>query len=350
MNDAPNLLDLTQPDWPRSPLWPGVPALAEAVGVRSVTAVDPGEVHMGVVRVELTPQLRVTHWRIVDLHAETAARAATTGAKLYTPSRKRAADGSERFDGRAVQLTLAHLLRTESRDGGMFDSDFTLVESQEFRNDMRGIEQAIVTFLNATREPLHVHDGEGGLVPRAHSVSGTSVKACYGGLFPTVIGCSASDNEEDDDAAVEQANRANNGRKAFMKRNRMATAAASAQYTANKRNAQRYGPLVAHVDCIAEHMGARLPAEHLAVMREHIRTRKTDDVYDAMFIVLYAINTWLFNMYIVRFKGTQAKIQATRAPALRAKRQFEELYEFMCALGNSANNIVSVRKVLFHEP
>ena len=344
MSDAANLIDLTKPEWPCATLWPGVPALATATGVRTVTAVDPGELHMGVVRLELAPVLRVTHWRIIDLHAETEARA---GA-LHTPSRKRAADGSARYDGRAVQLTLAALLRDESKDGGIFDSDFTLVESQEFRSDMRGIEQAIVTYLNATRAPIVVHDGDGGLVPRAQSVSGTSVKACYGGLFPTVIGGDQEANERDDDNDdIDTARAQSSGKNAFRRRGKAATKTTSAQYTLNKRNAKRFGPLVAHVDCIAKHMGANLPASDLESMRAHIKADKTDDVYDAMFIALYAINTWLYNMYMVRYNGVGKAIPATSAPTLRRKRQFEEMYEFMVALGTSANNIASVRNVLF---
>lgn len=345
MSDKANLIDLTKPEWPCSPLWPGVPAIADAVGVRSVTAVDPGEVHMGVVRLELSPVLRVTHWRIVDLHKEAGERA---GA-LHLPSRKRSADGRERYDGRAVQLALAALLREQSVDGGMFDSDFVIVESQAFRSDMHAIEQVIVSYINATKGPIRVHDGDGGLVPRGQIVSGTSVKACYGGLFPTVIGGDQQENEEDDETAdIEAALAAGRGKNAFRRRGKIATAATSAQYALNKRNAKRFGPLIAHIDCIAEHMGPQLSAEHLETMRRHIRTDKTDDVYDAMFIALYAINTWLYNMYLVRYNGTQKAIAATSAPTLRRKRQFEELYEFMVALRVSENNIASVRTVLFH--
>ena len=104
---------------------------------------------------------------------------------------------------------------------------------------------------------------------------------------------------------------------------------------------------MAHVEKLREKMGASLSESDYETIKKHIAKHKTDDVYDAMFIGLYAINTHLQQMWRYKKKFILKPLSAVSAPPIRAKRQFEELYELMQWLGTEPKKVAHIHKNLF---
>ena len=335
-------------DWPCSPDWPGVPEIGRALGIQYITAVDPGEVHMGVVRFQLYPTFEPTHWKIVNLH-ELAELRNTLQPEIFMPHSTTLHGGEKRFGTREVYQALIWYLVRELAPGGLFDSGMLFVESQDFRRDMKGIELCLISVFTSARNPIRVLPIDGGSRPSGQTVSGNSAKSCYGGLFPSVAGYTPQDEYEEEESSSRRTFSAS-GRSRHGYSDVQTTSAKKHQYASNKRNSKIFGPQVAHIDNIKAKLGAALSAEDYANMQKHMNSNKTDDIYDAMFIGLYAINSHLYHMYRYQKNFTMKPIQAVRAPPLRSKRQFEELYEFMCAMGTSASNIAGIRRTLFRVP
>ena len=337
--------------WPCSPDWPGVKAIGETLGVQYITAIDPGEVHMGAVRFQLYPVFRPTHWKIINLH-ELCTLRNELQPEVQVKHNNALRNGELRYGTRAIQQALVWYMQREMVSGGLFDSQMLFVESQDFRRDMSAIQACLTSIFQASRPPIKIHPLEGGARPAAQVVSGNSAKSCYAGMFPLVAGYECADEYEEAErtGAVIVAPRK---RQQWSKKKRthgfgdVQTASTKLQYESNKRNAKLYGPAVAHVERIREVMGSALSEADYRNMLKHIRDGKTDDIYDGLFIALYAINTHLYQMYRYKANATMRPLSATTAPPLRPKRQFEEVYELMKSMNAPETDIEFVRKALF---
>jgi len=313
--------------WPRGKDWPGVPAIGETTGVQFITAADPGEVHMGVWRFQLYPEFKPTHVKIINLH-ELATLRNKMEPGVQIAHSKILKGGEKRYGTRAVNQALIWYMKREMGAGGLFDSQMLFVESQDFRRDMKGIEMIMLSIFGAARPPVVVHSQPGGARPANQCISANSAKSCYGGMFPSVRGYQAGDEYEDMERNGSVAS-SSRGRRVHGFGDVKSSASTKLQYESNKRQSKIFGPVVAHVENLRGRMGADLSDADYNTLRQHIAKRKTDDVYDAMFIGLYAINTHLYQMYRYRKKFIRKPLSAVTAPPVRAARQFEEVGELM---------------------
>lgn len=329
--------------WPSSPDWPGVVAMCRELGIQHITAVDPGEVNLGAVRFQLYPEFKPTHWKIIDIHELCDLRNKSHPAIQIGHST--VVKGKKRFGTRAIYQTLIMFMKEQLKEGGLFDSNMLFVESQDFRRDMKGIEMAMMSIFGASRGAIRVHDSVGGSKPSNQWVSGNSAKSCYAGLFPSVAGYVCADEYE----AEERTGKASVARFRHGHGDvHGGSAATKQQYARNKANSKLYGQLIAHVDDIRDVMGDDLTYHDYEEMVKHIRANKTDDIYDAMFIGLYAIQTHIYQMYRYKTQFITKPLKAIAAPPIRAKRQFEELHEFMQVMRASEASVEKVKKALFH--
>lgn len=342
--DAEKELRAPAPEWPCSPDWPGVPEIGRSVGVQFITAVDPGEVHMGVWRFQLYPVFRPTHVKILDLHELAELRnKLQPGVQIKHSSTLRT--GEKRYGTRAIYNALMWYMKREMGAGGLFDSQMLFVESQDFRRDMKGVEMVLLSIFGAARPAVRVHPEPGGERPASQCVSGASAKACYAGLFPTVKGYQCSDEYEEMERNGSMV--VSSKRRGYHGFGDVKTTGAKQQYESNKRNAKVFGPMIAHVEKLRDKMGSDLSRVDYETIVKHINKNKTDDVYDAMFIGLYAINTHLQQMWRYKKKFILKPLSAVSAPPMRAKRQFEELYELMQWVGAGPKQIRNVHSGLF---
>jgi len=314
--------------WPTDPDWPGVAEIGRTTGVQFITAADPGQVHMGIWRFQLYPEFKPTHVKVVNLH-ELAELRNKLQPEVKISHSKVMKGGAKRFGTRAINQALIWFMQREMVPGGLFDSQMLFVESQDFRLDMKSVETLMIGIFGASRPPVVVHGEEGGSRPSNQIVSGNSAKSCYGGLFPSVSGYQCSDEYEEMERTGAAAVSARKPRPKRGYGNVASTAANKRQYEQNKKNAKVFGPAIAHVERLREKMGAALTASDYTTIKEHIAKNKTDDIYDAMFIGLYAINTHLYQMYRYKHRFILKALSAVTAPPMRAKRQFEEVLELM---------------------
>lgn len=328
-------------DWPLSPDWPGVPELGKKTGVQFITAVDPGEVNLGAWRVQLYPEFKATHVKILDLHEICTLRNSLEPEIKIGHSK--IVRGKKRYGTRAILDALAWYVNREIKDGGLFDSQMLFVESQDFKRNMKGIETVLVSIFNSHKQPIYVHPQEGGSRRAGQVVSANSAKSCYAGLFPSVADCAPADEYEE----LERSGTIGSSRKKrrFHGHGDVQSSAKKVQYAANKRHAKLHGPNVA----LAEKLRDLVPLskEDYQNLRSHISANKTDDIYDAMFIALYAINTHIYQMYRYKKSFISKPLSAVHAPPLRKKRQFEELYEFATWAQSNKLALSSLHSALF---
>lgn len=317
-----------RPAWPKSKGWSSVCELAREVGVQFVVGVDPGDVNLGIVRMQLYPEFQITHWKILNLH-EMCREMCALERMHMTP--RNTAQGA-RFNTRAVLATLTHFVGEQRHEGGLFDAQLVVIESQDFARDKAAVQGALIGAFGVNRPPIVVHDGEGGRVPSVRAVSANSCKAWYGGFFPA------------ESASVANAARGiyTDGFFGFGDVRRKGV-----NYDSNKLNVSRWGTYIAPLDAIRRHMGGRLTPADDRSMREHIARRKTDDVYDALFIALYAIGCIVYDLARRSRLKSPAPVDGTKAPSMRASRKFEELHEFMRVVQTPDATVAMAQRALF---
>ena len=317
--------------------WTAVAEMARALGISHITSVDPGRVNMGIVRI-CCATLRPTHWMLVSLNdlCETTQRA--------NPREAFSVDEPMRFGHDDHYHVLFGWVRANAVSNRIFDSELVLVERQEFSREMSSIQAVIQCAILSRKAPLAVYpsDNVTGREPKANRLSSCqqvgadSVKTCYEPLFPRA---------ESETGSKQQQQQRN--RKAFGMGNvtRGDNDVTSKQYQENKKNSKLWGSKILPCAAIVERLKAA------GTMTEEQETRffkaKKDDIYDAMWQALYAMETILPCLYNRRNRAFGAAISMYGALPQRHRRTYDALSEFMAANGTDEENVAYIRSVLF---
>lgn len=312
-------------EWDSGHDWRSVAEMGANLDVNHITAVDPGEKHMGVVRIQLSPEFKLTHWKILDLQKLCVYRMTVDPSVALTTEKGK-------FTLRSLVDTVTWYVQQESSNGGPFDSELLIVESQDFRRNMKAFQVALTTSFNCLKKRIVIHPAQGGSVPAAQTVSSQSKCACYGGLFPQTA------------VARTPVKR----RRRFHGPGDVATdPTRTAQYAQNKQNSRRWGAVIAPYTLLAKKIGATYTEQDQKNMLLHIEKCKTDDIYDAFFLAMYALCAKLPNWDRRKRKFILTPIDGLKATVLRKKRQFEELRDLMRWLGVDERNVTRVHEALF---
>lgn len=297
--------------WRTTKKWRGVPAIAKDLRIKAITAVDPGLKHMGIVRISLDPY-EITHFRLLSVDEL---------RELHKTERPSVYIGKDGL--RQTSALLRWYVERESRNGSIFDSDMLFVESQDFRRDMACIQTELVCAFNFLKQPVRVHGGPcgGGSVLAAQVVSASSKNSCYGGLFPLVA---------KDIKGNANNKKAYHGHGDVQNQQQYGT---GLQYRLNKVKSAEYGATIAPISMLERTIPTRsFTASDRQKAAALEQRRKTDDLYDALFLALYAINTKLFNWSERTHKRKHTPVRFMEATPLRRTRGFEEVRDLMMGM------------------
>lgn len=316
----------------RSSRWVSVSDMCTAMGIDgNFTGVDIGTVNMGIIQIScIGSSIRILDWKLLNLSELCKKIETDNPQELF-------ATGVGAYGNESHCHCLYKWVCEQSRNNGIFDSSVVIIEAQSFSREMKAIQTAIHCAVIQSKPAILVRLNAPGLdlreanfVSPAHIVSANSVKTCYSAFFPRVTGTSKPSSA----FGMGDAYRNNNGNPD--------DSVGSAQYRANKKNAVKYGAMLISVDKIISTLGTKITADEAQVLRK----KKRDDIYDALWIVLYGIETWLPQIYGRRIRGMGAKNTMYGALAQRRYRTCDAMFEFAAGIGTSAENVAELRRVL----
>lgn len=320
--------------------WTNVREMCEKMQLDgNFTAVDIGRVNMGIIQLSCSgPKITLKDWMLINL--DTLAEEFET----KDPQRK-FADKTGVCSNDSHCHILTKWVSEQAKNGGIFDSSVVLIESQSFSREMKALEKAVhcgvvlskpdimVRLNNPEFGPVGIRQAN--FVSPAVIVSANSVKTCYAPFFPRVTETQAT-------------LRANNPGKKFKafglgdaNRDSGDGFYTSKQYKENKKNSVLYGEKLIPVNRIIE----LLPSMS-AKQRERFRVSKKDDIYDAMWIALYGIESWLHVLYSRRERGYGADNQMYGALEQRRYRTCDALFEFAESVGTPPETIAELQTIL----
>lgn len=296
--------------------WRPIPEMARDCGVHTVTFVDPGTRNLAVLRVEYCPVVRITHCIRQDLN-KLAHTMSVTGDQ---PSMMRSE--TKTFTDREALYALQSWVTKELEPGGMFCSDMLYVEDQAFDDTMARVEATILALFNAKTRPHRLLDQPGGSIAAGQVMSARGWKSAYRPLFPLLRRA---------DHPVARA-----PKRKFMRMNGR-SAHDSAQHTANKRAAIKYGKL------LVPKFLPLIDAENLtSEVRASLEGRKCDDLYDTLFMAVFFAGTHLHHFQKIVRRGFSAPLPFCKAPPQRASSRFEEVLEMGVYLGATKEHMAQL--------
>lgn len=310
----------TVPKIPRNKIndWPGLRTLVEnGIGVKSVTAVDPGTRNLAVMRMEFTPAARITHIKVWDLDELCKEYEATN------PHMRLGGGGT--IEPRMYVLEKA--VARECERGGCFASDMLLCEDQSFDRIMARVEATIVSTFNARRPAIRVTTTSE--IPAGQIFDSRSVKACYRPLYPKLAGGGGGDDDDDDDERIH-----NDNNSSFGIGQAHANQRNNKQREENKRNAKKYGSMICPQARLAEIVPNLTDSE-----RKRLLKGQMHDVYDCLFACCYWASCYLFHFYKLRRDEPNAVVGPFAKPKQRPRNRWQELIEIASDLGTPKSSI-----------
>ncbi len=322
----------------RSSKWVPVNEMCRVMGIDgNFTAVDVGRVNMGIVQVSCGERkMKILDWKLLDLNELCKKFETENPQELF-------ATGVGAYSNEAHCHCLAKWIAAQSKNNGIFDSSLVVIEAQSFSREMKAIQQTINTALILCKPSImvRVNDPELGgeylreanFVSPAQVVSANSVKSCYSAFFPRVTQTQTAYYAENPSMK-----RRAHGMSDFQNDNDVM----SKQYKENKKNAVKYGSMLITVDKIIESIGAKMTD----AAKKTFKSKKKDDIYDALWIFLYAIECWLPAVYSRRIRGMGAKNTMYGAMPLPRYRTFDAMFEFAESVNTPAECIEALREAM----
>ena len=301
------------------------------------TAVDVGRVNMGIIQISCSEKkMKILDWKLLDLNKLCQKFEEENPQELF-------ATGVGIYSDESHCHCLAKWVAAQSKNNGIFDSSMVIIEAQSFSKEMAKIQQAINTALILSKPSVMIRTNdpelggeylrEANFVSPAQISSANSVKTCYSTFFPRVT----------ETQSTYYANNPSKVRKAhgmgdFQNDNEVT----SSQYKANKKNAIKYGQMLISIDKILALLDSKMTDDE----KNNFRSKKKDDIYDALWIVLYSIECWLPAAYGRRVRGMGAKNTMYGAMPLPRYRTFDAMFEFAESIGTPQNAIDSLREAM----
>lgn len=294
--------------------WLGLIELARQTGLHSVTTVDPGTRNCALCRVEFYPVIRLTHFRVLDLHVLCSAMEQNDDTTVLK--------SSEGYTIDALAYALgAYIKREAASANGCFNSSIVLVEEQSFSRDMARIEQCVLTAVNDAlpRRTLNACNK----IPVAQLFNSRSKNACYRPFFPSLPA-----------AEIKPSYKSQKG--SFGMGDAVRDSLSEQQRLYNKKNAIKYGQLILPQTEIER----LIPAANLTDYdRSRVLKAKSDDLYDTMFMALYFGSSHLHHYAKIIRANSPETICVFESPPQRPLNCWEELFEFCMAIGTPKENV-----------
>lgn len=301
------------------------------------TAVDVGRVNMGIIQISCSEKkIKILDWKLLDLNKLCQKYEEENPQELF-------ATGVGVYSDESHCHCLSKWVFAQSKNNGIFDSSMVIIEAQSFSKEMAKIQQAINTALILSKPSvmIRINDPELGgqylrdanFVSPAQVVSANSVKTCYSAFFPRVTQ-TQSTYYANNPTKVRKAH----GMGDFQNDNEVT----SAQYKENKKNAVKYGQMLITIDKILALLDSKMTDDE----KKNFRSKKKDDIYDALWIVLYAIECWLPAAHGRRVRGMGAKNTMYGSMPLPRYRTFDAMFEFAESIGTPQNAIDALREAM----
>lgn len=337
----------------RSAPWTGVKAMCVEMELDgNFTAVDIGRVNMGIVQISCRgDRLTVKNWKLLNLDALCSEREARVPAELFSTG---GGGGRTVYGDEDRCHCLFKWIIEQSVGDGIFASDVVVIERQSFTREMMALQTTVQLAVVACKRPIVVRRNDPALdVPRpanctspALVVSANSVKTCYAAYYPRVtetLAAAAARQPWKKQRAFGQAD-ANRSRIGGGDDDNGGGGGGDSarQYAQNKKSSVLYGQKLISVERIIELLGAKMSAEQ----RARFRAAKKDDIYDALWLALFAIETWLPAQYSRRRRGYGAHCLMYGALPQRRYRTYDALFEFASGVGTPAADVDELRETL----
>lgn len=302
--------------------------MAAELGVHHVTTVDVGRVNCAVMRFS-TEHACVTHCYLLNLDDLCRRREREHPAL-------RLADNAGAFSHDTRQHALTLWLREQAVPGSgrCFDSALVVVERQVFLKEMAAYQAIFHAALVNVRAPIVIR-GEFEL-PTYWPLAADSVKSFFAPLFP---------NQSDATAK----------RRPFGVGDVHRSAEQQRQHGVNKRQAIRWGRRILAAEDLFSQLDASLAREFITAdehkaMQDTLRSSaKRDDVYDTLFMFLYALDVIVPHFYrrhVVKKSARSVSAVAFASVSLPATKRYRALYEFMQKSGASQARYEEVKAAL----
>lgn len=299
------------------------------------TGVDIGRVNMGIVQLScLGDKMAIENWMLVNLDTLCAQREALNPTEQF-----KTRDYSDEDRAHALYEWIV----SQAKNNGIFDSDAVVIERQSFTREMTSLQSVVHMAVIASKKPIVVRKNDPNLdtlrtancVSPAVIVSANSVKTCFSAFYPRVTETAASAAarqpwKKQKTFGVADANRGFGGD------------SEGKQYAQNKKNSVLYGQKLVTIDRIISTLGPKMSAEQKA----RFKAAKKDDIYDALWLVLFAIESWLPALYKRRMRGYGAKCTMYGALPQRRFRTCDALFEFAAAIGTPQEQVDELKEVL----
>lgn len=316
--------------------WPGLDKLAEVSRISSVTCVDPGTANLAVIRFEFLPTFRMTHAKVLNLSV--LATELEHKNPLFRLRSNRGVEAMEQEGEFTMQAKLAalrlYVAQEAEKPGGLFNSDFLLVEEQSFDRLMARVESTIIAVYESVRGSQFtvLENSTGGTVGRAQVATARSVKSYFRPLFPPVSA----------DRVASSKRRSSSARPFGMGDSH--NGESEAQRREHKRNSMKYGSML-----IPQHQfGLLVPPENISSYdRQRLRENKMDDLYDTLFMAMYFVSSTMFTIYKIRTNGVSRALPAYETLPPRPETKYEELTELANVVGTESYELQLLYEALY---
>lgn len=310
----------------------------------SFTGVDVGRIHLGVVRINCTGErgITVTDWQLINVNDLCARYEQSNNTEKFSVG------ANKDYPTEAHCHCLFKWVCDNSRGGGLFDSSAVFIEAQSFTREMKALQTAIHMGVIASKPSIVVRRNDpeidqlqsSNCVSPAVIVSANSVKTCFAAFYPRVTETLTTAKKRNP-AKKFKAFGVGDHARGDDERD-------SKQYAENKKNSVYFGQLLVSVQSIASLIGSRITAEMRETLLQALRDKKfkKDDLYDALWIVLYGIETWLPALYSRRKRGYGAACVMYGGIPQRRYRTCDALFEFARGVGTPESSVQELRDTL----
>jgi len=343
----------------RSEPWPTLRTMVTTLGLNGrFTAVDIGRKNFAAVQGEVCAAgdvvFRLRKWALLDLDTLCEQFERENPAERFS-ERSGGGGGVYGLDNHCHCLFMWVQREARAVDG-MFASGAVFIEQQAHLREMKALQVAVHTAVISALPSVVVRVNDPDLPPRVANnvssaviVSANSVKTCFAAYYPRVT--------ETRTVRVEKArkkprkSRAGGGGGGAARQvtsfgvgdaNRGDDYDDPKQYAENKKNSTYFGQMIVPIERIFTLLGTAISAEQ----RTRFREAKKDDIYDAFWLLLYGLETWLLALYKRRKRGYGRANTMYGAVEQRRFRTYDALFEVAAALGTTPANQAELRRIL----
>jgi len=316
----------------RSEPWAGVRTMCDFMGFTGrFAAMDIGRVNFGFIKVFCSSTgFVIEDWQLIKVDDICKSYQKINPTEMYSTK-----------DDFGIDEVCACLCKWARRVSA--DCDAVFIEEQRYLKEMVALQTAAHMGVIEERPAIVVRRNDPELdvlmaansVSRAVIVSANSVKTCYAAFYPRVTETRAAVHARAPHARLNAFGVGDHVR---------GDPNEAKQYAENKKNSIRFGEKIVPVRKIVELLGARMSSEQ---RKKFLGPGlKKDDIYDALWLVLYGVETWLPALYAWRKRGHGGAIMMYGGIPQRRYRTYDALFEFARGVGTPPAVVKELEGVL----